>query len=82
MECEIREKNMIKQKHEKKYASNNELECIQASTSEMKFLDIIFNKRHESFVPSYSQSYVLADFKENLSLVWFLKHLQSLRNLD
>jgi hypothetical protein len=31
----------------------------------MEFLDIIFNKRLESFAPCYSQSLLLADLKKN-----------------
>jgi hypothetical protein len=30
-----------------------------------------FNKRLESFAPCYSQSLLLADFKENHTLLWF-----------
>jgi hypothetical protein len=35
------------------------------------------NKSLESFAPCYSQSLLLADFKENHSLLWFLKILTS-----
>ncbi len=35
-----------------------------------------FNKSLESFAPCYSQSLLLADFKENPTLLWFLKSLQ------
>jgi hypothetical protein len=39
---------------------------------EMEFLDIKFNKRIEFFAPCYySQSLLLAGFKENLALLWF-----------
>jgi hypothetical protein len=37
----------------------------------MEFLDINNNKRVESFAPCNSQSLLLADFKENHSLLWF-----------
>jgi hypothetical protein len=30
-----------------------------------------FNKRRESFAPCYSQSLLLADFKENHTIHWF-----------
>jgi hypothetical protein len=30
-----------------------------------------FNKKLESFAPCYSQSLLLADFKENQALLWF-----------
>jgi hypothetical protein len=36
---------------------------------EMEFIH--FNKRLESFAPRYSQSLLLADFKENPTLFWF-----------
>ncbi len=42
----------------------------------MEFLDINLKKRLESFVPCYSQSLLLVDFKENHTLLWFYKSLQ------
>jgi hypothetical protein len=35
-----------------------------------------FNKSLESFAPCYSRSLLLADFKENPTLLWFLKSLR------
>ncbi len=40
---------------------------------EIEFLDIKYNKRLEFFAPCYSQSSLLADFKENHTLLWFTK---------
>jgi hypothetical protein len=37
-----------------------------------------FHKRLESFAPSYSQSLLLADFKENHTLLWFKKSSQKI----
>ncbi len=37
-----------------------------------------FNKRLESFAPSYSQSLLQADFKENDTLIWYLKSSQKI----
>jgi hypothetical protein len=37
----------------------------------MEFFDFKFNKRLESFAPSYSQYILLADFKESHTLLWF-----------
>jgi hypothetical protein len=47
--------------------------------AEMEFLDIKFDKRLEFFAPCYSQSILLADLKENDTLVWFYKSLQKIR---
>jgi hypothetical protein len=35
-----------------------------------------FHKRLESFALCYSQSFLLADFKENQTLLWFTQYLQ------
>ncbi len=47
--------------------------------AEMEFSDIKFDKRLEFFAPCYSQSILMADFKENDTLVWFYKSLQKIR---
>jgi hypothetical protein len=40
-----------------------------------------FTKRLESFAPCYLQSLLLADFKENHSLLWFYNYLQKIREI-
>ncbi len=43
---------------------------------EMDVLDINLTKDSSLFAPSYSQSLLLAELKENHTLLWFLKSLQ------
>ncbi len=38
-----------------------------------------FKKRLESFAPCYSQFLLLADFKENHTLLWISKFLQKIQ---
>ncbi len=56
--------------------------CVADPNSFIQRLKILghkFNKRLESFAPCYSQSFLLADFKGNHTLLRFSKSLQKIR---
>jgi hypothetical protein len=54
-----------------KQLQNITMPPLEAVYPEMEFLDISLTKDSRSFAPCYSQSRLLADFKENRTLLWF-----------
>ncbi len=54
------------------HAKNNR-KILNLKKSRDRILEHQLNKRLESFAPCYSQSLLLADFKENHTLLWFYK---------
>ncbi len=51
---------------------------LYSTYTKMQFLDINLTKYSSLFAPCYSQSFLLADFKEKHTFLWFSKSLQKI----
>jgi hypothetical protein len=69
--CGVR-KNNIKRARKKAQLLNLDVKfTVSLKNPRCGILRHQFNRRLESFAPSYSQSLLLADFRENHTFVWF-----------